>query len=162
MDITYNLGELKAMTYSSFNNFYLNGKKVEGNVSKTHTIVEGIPEANIKTDIKIIWEDETFATVIGERKRVWIEGLNNLIFGDNVFLVSGNWTITKNDGSVRNVSIIDPLRREMSCRFVVSGVVKIIQGEKEITVNYGDGECDDLATALIDGETFEFHIGRRR
>ena len=162
MDITYKLGELKARTYSSFNNFYFNGKKVEGNVSKTHTIVEGIPEANIKTDIKIIWEDETFATVIGERKRVWIEGLNTLSFHDNVFLVSGNWTITKNDGSVRNVSIADPLRREMSCRFVVSGVVKILQGEKEITVNYGDGECDDLATALIDGETIEFHIGRRK
>ncbi len=161
MDITYNIGELKAMTNSSFDNFYFNGKKVEGNISKTHTIVDGIPEANIKTDIKIIWEDETFATVIGERKRVWIESFKNLDFGDNVFLISGNWTITKNDGTVRDVSIIDPLRREMSCRFIVSGILKIKQGDKEITVDYGDGECDDLATALIYGKTFEFHIGQK-
>jgi len=162
MDITYNIGELKAVINSSFDNFYFNGKKVEGNIIKTRTIVNGVPEANIKTDIKVIWEDENFVTVVGERKRVWVEGFGNLDFGDNVFMVSGNWTITKKDGSVRNVSIIEPLRREMSCRYIVSGVVKINQGEKEINVNYGDGECDDLATALINGKTFEFHIGRRR
>ncbi len=162
MDITFNGGELKAIIKSSFNNLYFNGNKVEGVVTKTLTVVNGIPEANINSDIKIIWEDETFATITGERKRVWIEGFGNLHFGDNVFLVSGNWTITKKDGTVRNVSTVEPLRREMSCRYIVSGIVKIEQGDKEITVDYGDGECDDLAYALIDGRTIEFHIGQHR
>ena len=49
----------------------------------------------------------------------------------------------------------------MSCRFIVSGILKIKQGDKEITVDYGDGQCDDLATALIYGRTFEFHIGQK-
>jgi hypothetical protein len=77
-------------------------------------------------------------------------------------LISGNWTITKRDGTLRNVSIVEPLRREMSCRYIVSGTVKIEQGEKNITVDYGNGDCDDLATAEIYGKIFEFHIGENQ
>lgn len=161
MEITYVIGELKAIIDSSFDNFYFNGKKVEGDVKKTGTIANGVPEAIINSDIKIIWEDESYVTVVGERKRVWIEGFKNLHFGDNVFLVTGNWTITKKDGVVRTITIMEPLRREMSCRYIVSGIVKIEQGGAELTVNYGDGECDDLATVLIGEKQFEFHIGRR-
>ena len=160
MDITFNIGELKTIIKSTFNNLYFNGKKVEGNMIKNHTISGGTPVATINTDIKILWEDGNFATVKGERKRAWIEGYGNLGFGDNVFLVSGNWIITKKDGTVRNVSIVEPLRREMSCRYIVSGTVKFEHGDQEITVDYGDGECDDLATALINNGEFEFHIGR--
>ena len=161
LDITFNLGELKATVSSSFDNFYFNGKKVEGTVIKSHTISSGIPEANISTDIKIIWEDESFVTVSGERKRVWIDGFSNMDFGDNVFLVSGSWTVTKKDGTVRVVTTVEPLRREMSCRYIVSGIVKIEQDDKEITVDYGNGDCNDLANALINGNEFEFHIGQK-
>ena len=160
MDITFNIGELKAIINASFDNFYFNGKKVEGNVIKNHTLSGGIPVANINSDIKIIWEDGNFATVKGQRKRAWIEGFRNLDFGDNVFLISGNWTITRKDGTVRNVSTQESLRREMSCRYIVSGIVKIEQGDKEIIVNYGNGDCDDLATALINDIEFEFQIGK--
>ena len=160
MNITFNIGELKAIINTSFDNFYFNGKKVEGNVKKTLSVVNGMPEANINTNIKIIWEDESYVTISGERKRVWIDGYNNFDFGDNVFLVSGNWTITKKNGNLRTVSIVEPIRREMSCRYIVSGIVKIEQGDQEIIVDYGDGECDDVATALINGTTIEFHIGR--
>jgi len=160
MDITFNIGELKAIINASFDNFYFNGKKVEGNVIKNHTLSGGIPVANINSDIKIIWEDGNFATVKGQRKRAWIEGFRNLDFGDNVFLISGNWTITRKDGTVRNVSTQESLRREMSCRYIVSGIVEIEQGDKDIIVNYGNGECDDLATALINDIEFEFQIGK--
>lgn len=162
LDITFNLGELKATVNSSFDNFYFNGKKVEGTIIKSHTISSGIPEANISTDIKIIWEDESFVNVTGERKRIWIDGFSNMDFGDNVFLVSGSWTVTKKDGTARVVTTMEPLRREMSCRYIVSGIVKIEQDDKEITVDYGNGECNDLANAIINGNEFEFHIGQKR
>lgn len=160
MDLTFNIGELKVIINASFDNFYFNGIKVEGNIISNHTISSGTPVSIINTDIKIIWEDGNYATISGERKRAWIEGFRNLDFGDNVFLVSGNWIITKKGGTARNVSIVEPLRREMSCRYIVSGIVIIEHGDKEITVNYGGGECDDLATALINDREFEFHIGR--
>jgi len=161
MEITFVIGELKAIIDSSFDNFYFDGNKVEGVVKNTRTIANGVPEAVINSDIKIIWEDASFVTVVGKRKRVWIEGFKNFHFGDNVFLVTGNWTITKKDGVVRTITILESLRREMSCRYIVSGIVKIEQDGNGLTVNYGDGECDDLATVLIGDKQFEFHIGRR-
>jgi len=57
-------------------------------------------------------------------------------------------TTTFRDGTIftSTISTDKPLRREMACRFIVSGVVQISKGDRQGTFDYGDGTCDNKAT----------------
>jgi hypothetical protein len=45
----------------------------------------------------------------------------------------------------------------MSCKmpFPVSGIVEILKNELKATLDYGQGECDKLATITVNGVTKE-------
>ena len=164
IDITYNTEEKSININYSFDNFYFNNKKVEGEVHKYRMRVNGNgnPEATINRDIKITWNDGLFVTVKGERKREWIEGFGNNRWGDNVFLITGTWTVTKKDGTVITATVLEALKRNMACRFLVSGIIEIQKNDKKVTLDYGDGTCDDLAIATINGVEHEIHLKKRR
>jgi len=164
VEFNFNFDDGKVVIDYTFDNFYFNYKKVEGQVHKVRTRKNenGNPQAIINSDLKITWEDESFVTIKGERKREWIEGLGNYFWSDNVFLVTGTWTITKKDGTIRTATIIEPLRREMACKFLVSGIVEIQKNDVAFTLNYGDGECDDLGIVTIDNKEYEIHLRQRR
>ena len=70
-------------------------------------------------------------------------------------------TFTKKDGTVLSVNVIEPLRRELACKFLVSGIVNLTKNENMAILNYGDGECDDLAIITINGQDHEIHLSNR-
>jgi hypothetical protein len=164
MDYTFAFTEQSVTINYSFENFYFNGKKIEGTVNKIKVRINenGNPQATITKNIKIIWEDDSYVTVQGERIREWTEGFGNRIWSDNVFLISGNWTITNRKGIVRQATIIKPLRREMACHFLVSGTTEITKNGRKLILDYGDGTCDDLATININGTEKIIHIRKKR
>jgi len=75
-----------------------------------------------------------------------VQGKGTRTWGDNVFLITGNVTTTFKDGAVFTSKITAPLRREMACRFIVSGIVEISKGDRQGTLDFGDGTCDNMAT----------------
>jgi hypothetical protein len=76
-----------------------------------------------------------------------------------VSFISGSASGTDRSGKKFTVDINTPLRREMGCRWIVSGVQTITpEGKKARTIDYGDGTCDDKAKVTIDGNTFEFSL----
>lgn len=164
MDIDYNNGDNSVNIDYTFDNFYFNNNKVEGEVHKfrIRENENGFPQATINRNIKIIWEDNSFVHIKGERTREWIEGFNNDLWGDNVFLVTGTWAITHKDGTNRTATVIEPLKRVMACRFLVSGEVEIQKNDNSLTLNYGNGECDDLAEVTIGDVVHEIHLRKRR
>ena len=151
------------MNYS-FDDFYMNNKKIEGSVEKqrSRTNERGNPQAKVNRNIKIIWEDGTYITIEGQRTREWIDGSDNDLWSDNVFLITGNWKITKKDGTVYLYNIIEPLTRTLACRFITSGIVAIEKGDTLSQLDYGNGECDDLATLTKQNESYEIHIRRSK
>ena len=112
----------------------------------------GIPVATITKDITITWENNDVVTIQGERQREWIEGFSDKIWGNNVFSVTGTWTTTRKNGVVRTAKITTPLIRKAPCRFIVSGIVEI---NRNITIDYGNGECDNLAMGYSNGKEYE-------
>lgn len=164
LEYNYSITELTVTINYTFDNFYFNGKKIEGEINsiKVKLNKKGNPEATINKNIKIIWDDETFVTIEGIRIREWIEGIDTNAWGDNVFLITGKWSITKKDGTIRTATIIEPLRREMSCRFIVSGKTEIKRGNSKIILDYGKGECDDLAIVIMNGKEIEIHLSKRK
>lgn len=165
MEFNFNLAERTLYVEQQFDDFYFNDKKIEGNISKVKIRIndEGKPEATITKDLKITWPDGTFATVKGERTRIKVDGLGNSHWGDDVFSITGSWEITYRDGKTRTVTVVEPLRKEMSCRFIVSGVVEIkTKDGLKMQLDYGDGSCDDLATLTVNGTTKEIHLKKKR
>lgn len=164
MIITTDILEKSVTIDYSFVNFYFNGKKIEGTVNKVRikSNNDENPRAVITRDIKIIWEDDSYALVMGERTREWIEGSDNLIWSDNVFSITGKLTITKRNGDLRTSTIIEPLIKNMACKFLVSGLIEIEKNDKLRSIDYGNGECDDLVTLTSNGKEYEIHIRRQK
>jgi hypothetical protein len=65
--------------------------------------------------------------------------------------MTGNWTVTHMDSTTSSANIIEPLRREMACRFVVRGIIELVKNEKNGTLNFGDGTCDNKAVFTNEG-----------
>jgi len=151
------------VTYT-FENFFFNDISVEGENSlvRTRANNNGNPESTLTIDMKVTWPDGVFASRKGTKIREWIEGSDTRTFGDNVFLITGNWTATFKNGTVVAANITTPLRREMACRFIVSGAVELQKNDRTGILDFGDGSCDNVATFTNEnGESREITLKGR-
>ncbi len=131
----------------TFENFYFNDINVEGGntIVRIRENENGNPQSTITFDTTLTWSDGVFASREGTKTREWIEGYDTRTFGDNIFLITGNWTTTFKDGTVLSANVLEPLRREMACRFIVSGILELHKQDRSGTLNFGDGSCDNVA-----------------
>ncbi len=145
-----NLSYLKDMEAASksitlnLENFTFNGVAVEGSASvlRMRANDNGNPQGTATANYTATWPDGAVATFSGTRTREWIEGFGSGFWGDNVFLITGNGTYTGRGGVVYTKEVITPLRREMACRFIVSGVLEISRNDNTASLDFGDGSCD--------------------
>lgn len=150
----------KMITYV-FEDFYFNGKEVEGggSILRERSNENGNPQSTKTFDVTVTWPDNTFANKNGVKVREMIEGQGTFAWGDNVFLITGNWEFTRRNGTILSAKVVEALRRELACKFLVSGILELNKNENNAILNYGDGECDDLATVSINGgEEREIHL----
>ena len=150
----------KMITYS-FDEFYFNRKNVEGggSILRERSNENSNPQSTKTFDVTVTWPDGLFASKVGVKVREMIEGQSTSAWGDNVFLITGNWTFTRRNGNVLSAKIIKELRRELACKFLVSGTIELSKNLDTAILDYGDGECDDLATVSINGgERREIHL----
>ena len=93
------------------------------------------------------------------KEREWVEGSNTWNRWDDVYHITGTANGVRVSGKSWTKEIIIPLRRELVCRFFVSGSVEIIpEGRPARLLDYGDGQCDNLATVTINGRTYTIHL----
>jgi len=128
----------------SLENFTFNGVAVEGSafVVRTRSNESGNPQSDAEATFSGEWPDGTTASFTANRIREWIEGYGSGFWGDNVFLISGKGTYTGKLGNVFMKETIVPLRRELSCRFIVSGILEITRNDATASLDFGDGSCD--------------------
>jgi hypothetical protein len=146
----------------SFDNLFVNEKHIEGGYSvlRERSNANGNPQSTHTFNIKVTWPDDSVASKNGTKIKEFIEGQDTRAWGDNVFLITGNWHFTRKDGTVHITTITTPLRRELSCRFIVSGVIAFQKDDQSAVLDYGDGTCDDLGTFTKDGVTETIHLKR--
>ena len=148
----------------SFEDFSINGRGIEGSMTRNRirSNDDGFPEVQTSKDLNIQWDKDTVFNRVGETTRVWIEGTDTRNWGDDVFVTTGNWNVSKNGVLRRSVTISKELRREMGCRFLVSGTMDIEGDAGTYTLDFGDGSCDNTAIVSSgDGEK-EIQLGRFR
>lgn len=151
----------------TYENFYFNDISIEGGntIVRIRENENGNPQSTVTFGTTITWPDGVSTTREGFKVREWIEGYDTRDWADNVFLFTGSWTLTFTDGIVYSSyssNIIEPLRREMACRFIVSGIVEVQKLDMSGTIDFGDGSCDDIATFTDeDGVVSEITLGCR-
>jgi hypothetical protein len=158
--------ELSTITVSqTFEGFSFNDVTVvgENTIVRIRENENGNPESTKTIDMTITWPDGEFVSRVGTKTREFIEGYDTKTWGDNVFLIRGNWTNTFKDGTVCSATITVDLRREMSCRFIVSGIIKFTKNDLTGSLDYGDGTCDNIGIYTnSEGVESEIILKRRK
>ncbi len=133
-------------------NYYVNNNKIEG----TRTVVNnGIDTSgninfSVSDNVTITFADADELTRTSNRTRSWIAGYSTLVHSDDVYLITGSATGTKPSGTSFTMNIINPLRKEMSCNWIVSGLLSITpSGKLTRTIDFGNGSCDNQAQAAV-------------
>lgn len=128
----------------SLENFTFNSIAVEGSadILRVRSNENENPQATANASFNATWPEGDTASFEGTRTREWIEGYGSGFWGDNVFLITGKRTYVGREGNVFVKEITTPLRRELSCRFIVSGVLEISRNDNTASLDFGDGSCD--------------------
>ena len=71
---------------------------------------------------------------------------------------TGGGTISVNGVVKFEREIIEPLLIDRACRFILSGVIEITRNDESMIIDFGDGECDNIAVVTKDGESEEIEL----
>ncbi|MEM9361016.1 MAG: hypothetical protein AAGA43_00200 [Bacteroidota bacterium] len=125
-------------------NFTFNDVAVEGaaDILRIRSNENENPQGTVNSAFEATWPNGDTASFTGTRTREWIEGFGTGFWGDNVFLITGKRTYIGRLGNVYMKEVITPLRRELACRFIVSGVLEISRNDNTASLDFGDGSCD--------------------
>lgn len=155
-------GATRTITYS---NCVIDSVQIDGVTVETfNTDGETNRVVTISTNATLILADGTELTYTGNRIRNWLEGFETpMEHSDDQIQITGNVSIESSNGNVWAREIIEPLIKVSDCRHPVQGVVQFTQNGTIIaTLNYGNGECDNLAILTVDGEDVEIELQGRK
>ncbi len=154
----------KIMTVT-YNNFYINDNKLEGTSTWKREMLGAGTTLHPKTTFTManmtLTTKEGVYSRDGERIREMTAGfLTRTSPTDDVFSTWGTFTTKHPNGNVYSSSINadSPLITKTACGlqqtprpFPVSGVLKLSKNTHYVTIDYGSGDCDNLAMLSIDG-----------
>jgi hypothetical protein len=147
----------------SFDNFFVDSKKVEGSVTKT---ISKDQENNIRTAVILENITITFPDGEGTAKRVanlTRQYQRNILANkeDNQVVSWGTVDFTRISGVkvTKTITSGDALVFKLACHHMVSGTVTFTtSNDRKWSINYGNGDCDNKATLTSGDKTKEITI----
>ena len=142
-------------------NYSINDVKLEG--TRTSTNAQGssndAPKFNVVlANGKAIFPDGSFAERESDITWEWIRAANP---SNDYLLIDQKSTadgITRG-GRTYAVSLTEGLKYKRFCGIAVDGIKKyVIDEEKEIVIDYGNGECDKSVTITVNGVTHNINV----
>jgi len=143
-----------------FDNFFQNNKSIKG--QKT------IENLGRNTNGKLYYEINVNANITGtdglthywksKRTRTWLEGESTLTSLDDIYEITGNAEGTSRKGISYTVSIVSPLRVDLSCEWrIVKGIITLTPiGNPERKLDFGNGSCSSEVTLTVNGRSKTF------
>ena len=146
-----------SVTTVTFSNYIVNTHKITGteiitNVGK----VNGHHVFDVTVQNGNLYSIDGVTTYNSVQQRTWIHGDSTLLNPmDDVYSITGSGSGTTTDGTSYTVSIGTPLQVALNCPWVESGTLNVtVPNYPAITVDYGNGACDDAAVVSCAGYTF--------
>jgi hypothetical protein len=148
---------------TTFDGYYVNGVKIEGTRNVTYSSLstgDKIIFTETLVDGKIVWADGTIAVRAETKSIEWTRTLNSLndqwkVTGGTNYAAAG----VNRKGMVYEMRIVEPLIYTRQCiltskgTVAVKGVKELLVGNKKITADYGDGDCDREVTITVKGKS---------
>lgn len=149
----------------TFISYSINGVGLAG--KRTVTVVS-VTDSLVTYDIRLVggvvtWPDGRLATREVNRRREHERHENHLL---DRLIIYGTAQGTLCNGRGYFVEIIEPLIYDRSCAaegvvIPVKGIKFIKHGNRELTVDYGDGTCDNMVTLTNkNGRTVRYEVGK--
>lgn len=154
-------------TYA-FENYFVDNNQLVGTKSYTGAFNEdGTYSSSFTAEGEIILADDAGTISWSSTRNYYIsEGADTWGFADNRVEVTGSSSGLTSNGVAFSSEIKEPLIRiyaEGCFRFYVAGITEILQADGTvITINYGDGTCDNLAEVTTNGVTEIIELGTAR
>lgn len=148
---------IKLLTYF-VNGIHLEGTRVLTNITPNN---EAYPKFSVVlTDGKATWPDATEAFREHSFTREWRKNVDRTL--DEVH-VTGSASGTNRRGRAYTMEIIGTLVYKRGCPIAVKGVKEFtnVENGQVITIDYGNGECDNVITITVDGNSRSVNVGRR-
>lgn len=145
----------------TFQNFFIDDIQIEGKkqIEKTAEHQYSIMLLGGKT----IFPDGTTYTRECTHTRTWAEGYNTPAnIWDDSFIIEGNATGINRKGNTYTHNITNPLVIRNTCRWIVEGTIALVVKDQTAEIDYGMGDCDNIATININGKTTEIRIRTKR
>ncbi len=138
-----------------FDGFFINGFKKEGTITWTNTSDGNVKGWQRKVENgKITTPNGKNWLHSGIKNVVQIAGYNtprNLL--DDVFSITGSNTVTNAKGESRTSTILEALQKKTICENITKGKIELKGPSHTAIIDYGNGECDRVATISINGGT---------
>lgn len=164
ISITGDHREIGAIHSTELVDFYIDSLQIEGKSIKTNISesVDSAPKFSIVlTNGKITWPDGSYASREAEHIRTIFRSGNP---SEDEMQLEGTVNGVNKEGVQYQVEIIEPLVFKRSCmgKIPVSGTKEHTLNDELAAIDFGDGQCDNLATVTKNGITTEIEIKFRR
>ena len=152
-----NAGSVCTITYD---NFYVNNNKIEGTKIVTNQGLNASGNLVWKIEVnKSKLRDADGKTVTWQSTRyneeVKIPGTNTTDY----WLITGESSGTTKNGKDYTVKITKALKVKRGCAWITQGTLEITPANGTTrTIDFGDGNCDRLATITVLGKTYTFEM----
>ena len=139
----------------TFDGYFVNGYKKEGTITWTNTsdaAVKGwqrkVENGKITAPTGKYWLHSDIKNV------VQTDGYNTpRNFLDDAFSITGSSSVTNANGVTRTSNITAALQKKTICENISKGKIELKGPKHTAVIDYGNGECDRVATISIDGGT---------
>lgn len=153
-----------AVRSKTFDNFFVDDVQVQGAKSWTNNGQDASGNwsyTKIATDMKLLYPDGTSTTWNHTHTSTLIQGGATPTHWDNVWSTSGNTTGVNRNGVAVSSTILEPLIKKATCRWISEGLVEFTRGDKTATLDFGNGTCDRFGTlTTANGDVFTILLRR--
>lgn len=155
--VTYTIGEETSSFTATYVDFYVGTIKLNGTrtFEASTSMQENSISFTVTSDMSVEMEDGNIVSELGTKTF-------SIIFGEDLqstlFTISGSWTIEA-EGNTYAVEVLEDLEGNAACEYLTSGSMVVSKNGLNITVDFGNGECDNTATLIYpNGATEEITL----
>lgn len=150
------IGSTRTVNFVSFS---FNGRSISGTRTVTYngTNSVGNPTYTRVIDAQI----ETQNGMLGHTANQsieWLSGHDTPTCFDNVFALDGSSVVLRPNGNAITRTITETLIVDRICGYTVSGVIEVTGVWNNRSIDFGDGECDNLAVLTMNGNSTEITL----
>ncbi len=163
---SHEIGDSLANRIITFENYFVNNKGITGTIELRDVSVNdagNLQSVKRLIDLTITFPNGDKTVFNGDRTREWLSGDGDDDPSNNVFKITGSIEGISNTGRSFTHVIVEPIIADWSCaaqgNFArISGVVEMTRlkgySARKRTVDYGDGECDNIITITTFKRTY--------